>query len=80
MPPKTLLPLPSPDHRIGGWSVDVGFIKAVQAATETTLNDMDEIPSLEQVEAVLLAANVHFLRCWQTAGGDIPTGGVAAQK
>lgn len=62
MPPKTLWPLPSPDHRICGWSVDVEFIKAVQITTETTLNDMDEIPSLEQVEAVLLAANVHFLR------------------
>ncbi|RLB91846.1 MAG: hypothetical protein DRH10_00940 [Deltaproteobacteria bacterium] len=62
MAPKTLLPLPSPEHRKGGWSVDVGFTKSVQAATENLLYGIDAVPSLEQVEAVLLAANVQFLR------------------
>lgn len=78
MAPKTLLPLPSADHRRGGWSVDVGFLKAIQTATENTLNDIDNIPTIEQVEAVLLAANAKFLRNWQTAGGIVPAGGVAA--
>lgn len=74
MAPKTLLPLPSVEQRKGGWQIDVGFIKAIQTATESMLVEIDEPPSLEQVEAVLLASNAQFLRCWITAGGELPEG------
>jgi hypothetical protein len=58
---KTLLPLPSNEARKGGWSVDVNFTESIRIATEPILNDIDEIPTSEQVEAVLLAANAYFV-------------------
>lgn len=76
MAPRTLLPLPSKEHRKGGWCVDVDFLRSVQQGTENILNDIDAIPSLEQVEAVLLAANVTFLRSWNTSGAEVPRGGI----
>lgn len=44
------------ENRAGGWKLDPGFLNEIQTEiVELFPDDLEELPSLEQIEMVLLA-------------------------
>lgn len=51
---ESIFPFPDEDQFENGWMIECKFLKAIQKGTESILLDADSVPSLEQIEAVLL--------------------------